>query len=104
MLQYELCVQYIYEVDNMVVDALLCLPPKDFNTVGALAPHVIWASGVNMTMAISTDSSVLHTIQEGYKLDPSCDHLFKTNTLGTTFINGLWYVGNHLLVPRVGEI
>ena len=45
MSQYELCIQYIHGEDNTVADALSCLPPKDFKSVCALAPHVVWLFG-----------------------------------------------------------
>ena len=104
MLQYELCMHYIQGKDNMVADALLQLLPESIGAVCALAPHVVWVSGVNATMSLSTDGSVLQAIKDGYKSDPFCDWLSKTSTPGTTFINNLWYVGNCLLIPRVGEL
>ena len=83
ILQYELCMHYIQGKDNMVTDALSQLPPESFGTVCTLVPHVVWASGVNATMSLSTDSSVLWAIQDGYKSDPFCDQLSKTSTPGT---------------------
>ena len=104
MSQYELCMHYIQGKDNTVADTLLQLLPESIGAVCALAPHVVWVSGVNATMSLSTDGSVLQAIKDGYKSDPFCDRLSKTSTPGTTFINNLWYVGNCLLIPKVGEL
>ena len=104
MSQYELCMHYIQGEDNTVADALSQLPPESIGAVCALAPHVVWASGVKVTMSLSTDGSVLQAIKDGYKSDPFCDQLSKTSTPGTTFINNLWYIGNRLLIPRVGVV
>ena len=73
MLQYELCMHYIQGKDNTVADALLQLLPESIGAVCALAPHVVWVSGVNVTMSLSTDGSVLQAIKDGYKSDPFCD-------------------------------
>ena len=80
MSQYELCMHYIQGKDNTVADALLQMLPESIGAVCTLVPHVVWVSG------------------------PFCDQLSKTSTPGTTFINNLWYVGNRLLIPRVGEL
>ena len=71
MSQYELCMHYIQGEDNMVADALSWLPPDSIGAVCALAPHVVWASGVKVTMSLSTDGSVLQAIKDGYKSDLS---------------------------------
>ena len=104
MSQYELYMHYIQCKDNMVADALSQLPPESIGAVCTLVPHVVWVSGVNVTMSLSTDGSVLQAIKDGYKSDPFCDQLSKTSTPGTTSINNLWCIGNCLLIPRVGEL
>ena len=55
-------------------------------------------------MSISTDMVILEAIKHGYTEDPFCEHLGKTNTLGATFVNGLWYVRDRLVIPRVNDL
>ena len=87
---------------NTVADALSQLPPDTFSK--DLPPHAIWSSGVNTTMSISTDAAILEAIKCGYTEDPFCECLGKTNTPGATFMNGLWYVRDRLVIPRVGDL
>lgn len=60
--------------------------------------------GVLVLMSISTGTSVFNTVKEGYTPDPSCKWLFKTNTTRAKCMNGLWYIGKRLLIPRAGEL
>ena len=85
----------------MVADALSQLPS---DTVPTVEPHIIWRAAVNLTSSISTDSSVLKAIMDGYKSDPFCEKFAKVNVPGAKFVNGLWYVGSCLLIPRVGNV
>ena len=78
------------------------MPPDTFSE--DLPPHAIWSSGVNAMMSISTDMVILENIKCEYTEDPFCKHLGKTNTLGATFMNGLWYVRDRLLIPRVNDL
>src|SRR5882762_9050838 len=52
------------------------------------------------------DPSILHTIQEGYGTDDFCKKLIATapSTQGIHATNGLWYIGDRLLIPRCGTI
>ena len=101
MSQYETHISYICGEDNMVADDLSWLPDGD---ILPLAPHAVWALGVNATMLISMDWLVLSKITNGYKLDPFCERLSHGNLPSAKFVNGLWYVGSCLLIPRVGNI
>ena len=55
-------------------------------------------------LSISTDISVLVSIKEGYDLDPFCQCLAQTGAPGAQLINGLWYVGDWLVIPQMGDI
>ena len=69
-----------------------------------MAPHTVWRSGVSATFAISTDTSILCAIMDGYSSDPFAQKLSKTDVPGVKLVNGLWYFGSCLLIPRVGDI
>jgi hypothetical protein len=93
---------YIPGEDNTVADALSrvldgTFPGETPNTV----EHAI-----NATLTISTDNSVIQQIRDGYESDDFCkkimDPLFSMK--GFTSANGLWYIGDRLLIPRVGNI
>ena len=84
----------------MVADALSCLPANDKDVV---APHSVWQSGVSATFAISTDAYVLRAIMDGYS-HPFSQKLSKTDVPGVKLVNGLWYIGSCLLLPRVGDV
>ena len=74
------------------------------NVVPMVELHVVWRAGVNVTSSISTDSVVLQAIMDGYKSDPFCEKFAKVNIPGAKLVNGLWYIGSCLLIPRVGDI
>ena len=76
--------------------------PADDDLV--MEPHLVWSSGVSATFLISTDTSVLHTIKSGYGSDPFCQKLGKVNVPGAKLINCLWYIRNHFLIMRVGNV
>ena len=99
--QYEIHITYIQGEDNTVVNALSWLPS---NVVPTVEPHVVWRAGVNATSSISTDSAILQAIMDGYKSDPFCKKFAKVNIPGAKLVNGLWYVGSRLLIPRVGDV
>jgi hypothetical protein len=68
-------------------------------------PHIEHGSNLYVpTLSIATDSSVLDSIRTGYKLDPACQKLITSGILGLKEANDLWYVGDCLLVPRVGDV
>ena len=99
--QYEIHILYIHGEDNTVVDALSCLPADNKERV---EPYHMWSSGVSATFAISTDASALHAIMDGYSSDPFSQKLCHTDVPGAKLVNGLWYIGSHLLIPRVGDV
>ena len=41
---------------------------------------------------------------DGYSSDLFSQRLSKTNVPGVKLVNGLWYIGSQLLIPRVGNI
>ena len=99
--QYEIHISYIHGKDNSVADALSCLPATDENIV---VPHAVWRSRVSATFAISTDTSILCAIMDGYSSDPFAQKMSKTDVPGAKLVNGLWYLRTRLLIPRVGNI
>ena len=99
--QYEIHISYIHGEDNTVVDALSQLPA---NNDVVMEPHCIWSTGVSATLSISTENLVLQAIMNGYDSDLFSQKLGKVNIPGAKLVNGLWYIGSQLLIPRVGNV
>ena len=105
MSQYEMAITYIRGEDNCVADALSRLPPNTFPDEHVIqSPHEHWKTPICAVLSIATDISVLASIKEGYDSDPFCQRLARTGAPGAQFINGLWYVGDRLVIPRTGDI
>jgi hypothetical protein len=102
MSQYEINMVYIPGPDNSVADALSRLP-VDFPICQA-PPHAAWGAPIGAILSITTDESVLNGIKKGYSSDDYCIKISKSGMPGTKCINGLWYIGDHLLIPRTGDI
>jgi hypothetical protein len=58
----------------------------------------------NAVISIATDKSLLAAIKSGYTEDEFCKHVATTSMAGWQHINGLWYIANCLLIPRVGNV
>ena len=106
MSQYEMAITYIRGEDNCVADALSQLPPNTFpdEHTTIWSPHEHWKTPICAVLSIATDISVLASIKEGYDSDPFCQRLAWTGVPGAQFINGLWYVGDRLVIPCTGNI
>src|SRR5262245_19413277 len=105
MSQYDMLIVYIRGEDNCVADALSRLPPDALPGENATPPHSVWSNNsVNAMLRVTTDASVLETIKRGYDEDAFCLKVRETNVPGFSQINGLLYVGNRLLIPRVGDL
>jgi hypothetical protein len=99
--QYEINMIYIPGPDNTVADALSRLPDDD-SIVSSL--HESWQSPVAAILSIATNQTVLDAIKSGYATDEYCLKVASSNMPGTKCVNGLWYIGDHLLIPRMGDI
>jgi hypothetical protein len=57
-------------------------------------------------LSITTDQSVLEQIKLGYEDDNVCQNFIRSGmkTGGLREVNGLWYVGDRLLIPRTSKI
>ena len=53
---------------------------------------------------IATDKTILDTIKAGYASDDYCLKIAASQMPGTTCVNGLWYAGDCLLIPWIGNI
>jgi len=99
--QYKVNMVYIPSPENTVTDALSRLP-KDSADVSPL--HESWWSPVAAILSISTDQTVLDAIKCGHAVDEYCLKVSNSNMPGTKCVNEPWYIGDHLLMPHIGDI
>jgi hypothetical protein len=101
--QYNTTVVYIPGEDNTVADALSRVRDRALpgETVDSVPVH-----SVNAMLSITTDPSILCSIQDGYLDDKFCKKVMDPafNMKGISSTNGLWYIGDRLIVPRVNNI
>jgi hypothetical protein len=106
MSQYDMTIIYIPGEDNTVADALSHVPSGTFPGETLDPSSCNDRPGINAILSIMTDPSVLHTIQDGYDSDVFCQKVITSasSTLGVSMSNGLWYIGDRLLIPCFGTI
>jgi RNase H-like domain found in reverse transcriptase/Integrase zinc binding domain len=97
--QYDLTINYIRGEDNTVADALSRLPPNCFSD-----ESLETTNSVNAVLTITSDEDILNGIKAGYHDDEFCKRVASSNMKGWTLSNGLWYIGDRLLIPCVGTI
>jgi hypothetical protein len=111
MSQFDMSIMYIKGEDNMVADALSCLPPDSLPITDGeprvpLTNWATWAhaSSVNAILMVDADSKFLCLIEDGYQTDEFCKKLiaFLASTPCAQESNGLWYIDSHLLIPCSG--
>lgn len=88
---------YIKGDNNTVADALSHLP----NSID-IAPPVPTTS----ILSVHIDPTLLKSIVDGYEIDPFCIKLANNDKSieGIKWVHGLLYVGNCLVIPRIGTL
>jgi hypothetical protein len=98
---------YIPREDNMVADALsrVCDGAFPSKTMDSLTSQTN-IHGVNATLSIMTNTSILREIQDRYQNDKFCKRVMDPSFAmqGFTCANNLWYIGDQLIIPRTGTI
>ena len=98
---------YIPGKDNCIADALSCVPDGAFpgETTDAPTSKAV-PHGFHATLSITTDPSILQEIQDGYAQDNFCKKLMDPSfgMKGVSSANGLWYIGDRLVIPQTGNI
>ena len=103
MSQYDMSIVYIAGEDNTVADSLSCVHPNTFPDEFAEEDEaqMFWFKPLaNAMLSITIDASILETIKSGYKSDSFCLKVMSAGT-GMKAIcesNGLWYIGDCLLI------
>jgi hypothetical protein len=106
MSQYDMTIVYIPGEDNMVADTLSHVHssafPDEFSDDLNSTKHL----GIHAMLSITTDPSVLQKILEGYEQDEFCKKFILASlfTPRVSTSNGLWYISDHLLIPRASSI
>jgi len=108
MSQFKMSIYYVKGEDNTVADALSWLPVEELPdmTEKPVPRHDAWLNNnlINVTLSISADESFLCDVKEGYLEDNFAKKLMAGSTIpGVHEDHGLWYVGNHLVIPRTGS-
>lgn len=94
--QYDFNITCIPGEDNLAADALSRLP-DDIEIIAALT------HAPTQHLRVASDLAWLKGIQEGYKIDLWCQTL-SPNTAGIRCSNGLWFVGERLIIPRITDL
>jgi hypothetical protein len=107
MSQYEMSFVYICGEDNTVADALSRLD-KNVDDGERSPNYNMWCgnNSVNAVLTVSADVRLLEDIRDGYKEDDFCKKLggCERSFQAVNEINGLWYIGEHLVIPQTGTI
>lgn len=71
-----------------------------------LSSHVPFVLSVCSTLEITADKSFLQAIRSGYEIDKWCKTLpaAAVSWPELAFCDGLWYVGNRLIIPQVNNL
>ena len=109
MSQYKMSIVYIHGEDNCVADALSQVPENAFpdeRSVTSAPPilHDAWRHHIGAVLSITTNRLVLESIKDGYNSDNFCIRLAQNNVPGAQLINDLWYIRDHLVIPRTGDV
>jgi len=97
------------EEDDMVA-SLNAYTSDNFAAVRTLAATGVLDedyNSVNATFSITADKDLLEQIRKGYKDDKWVNNTLakaKDGMPGIQLANGLWYVGDRLIIPRVGNV
>jgi hypothetical protein len=102
MSQYDMTIVYIPSEDNTVADALSrvpegCYPGEAVSDTDKL--------GIHAMLSITTDPSILRTIQTGYDNNKFCKKVIASSLSmqGITTSNGLWYIRGPSVDPTLGH-
>lgn len=125
MAQFDMSINYIHGEDNTVADTLSRLPDNPAEIVPDIDPSEVdswkpWLEAMTPTdssllvayvqqrsaLLIATNEHVLKEIRSGYHSDEFCKKFVSGEMIlpNVQEVNGLWYIGDWLLIPRTGKI
>ena len=103
LFQYDMMIVYIPREDNTVANALSQVCNGVFPGEMTDCTSLSWDSHrINVTLSITTNTSILWEIQDGYQNNKFCkkimDPSFRMKEISST--NGSWYIGDRLIIPH----
>ena len=100
-----------YHLEDDMVASILALAYSPYTAASAISQaHPQTKQRLNSvcaTLSISSDKHLLQKIRSGYMNDKWIQNTLlkaKDGMPGIQLTNGLWYVGNRLIIPHVGDI
>lgn len=93
--QYDYDTVYIPGEENTAADALSRLPPKLLDDLPTVA---------STSFRVANDSEWLEKVKKGYTTDVWCKRLLDNPPISVKSVNGLLYIQDRLIIPRIPEI
>lgn len=94
------------DTNGMIASIFDCTTPNPLFTATSLSNAPIVLSSINATLKISSDKSFLQAVIAGYTEDPWCKTLPSAvvSLPNLQLHDNLWYIGDHLIIPRTGDL
>jgi hypothetical protein len=62
-------------------------------------PPLVVVDNIAAILTVDADRDILDRIKAGYNEDEFCKRVATTSMKGWKMVNGLWYIGDRLLIP-----
>lgn len=94
------------DTDGIIASIFECEEPGPLTAATALTTLSTLPTAVNATLKISADELFLQDVIKGYNEDAWCQTLPSTalSLPNLQLRDKLWYIGEHLIIPRTGNL